>query len=130
MPRSIESRFVAGPEGVEDHQYHLVNKLEDIQNQCGRQYNQDQKDYWNLMKDKLKEFPEKDLDYLFHQYHLLGENGKKIRDTVQSIWVERHEERVKRDKEKQVKKANSKRNDDLRDAAKKAFEGTDFKNVY
>lgn len=98
MPRSIESRFIVGPDGVEDKQYHLVNKLKDIQNQCGRQFNPNQEDYWNLMKDKLKEFPEKDLDYLFHQYHLLGENGKRIRDTVQSIWIERHKKRWSREK--------------------------------
>jgi len=104
MPRSIESRFIAGPEGVEDKQAHLINKMKDAQNQCGRQFNPDQADYWNLMKDKLKEFPREDLDYLFRQYHLLGENGEKIRDTVQSIWVEQHNEWIKREKEKQTKK--------------------------
>lgn len=129
MPRSIESRFIAGPEGVEDKQAYLINKMKDIQNQCGCQSNPDQEDYWNLMRDKLKEFSGEDLDYLFHQYHLLGENGEKIRETVRSVWAERHNEWIK--KEKQTKKSNPQKGvDDLRDAAKKAFEGTDFKNIY
>lgn len=131
MSRSIESRFIAGPEGVEDEQAHLINRMKDIENQCGRQFNPDQENYWNLMKDRLKEFSRKDLDYLFDQYHLLGENGEKIRDTVQSIWADQHNDWVKRKREEQTKKSRPKKGvDDLRDAAKKAFEDTDFKNIH
>lgn len=128
MARSIESRFIAGPEGVKDEKAHLINRIKDFENQCGYKFNPDQEDYWSLMKDKLKEFSKEDMDYLFVQHHFLGENEEKIIDTVQSILDERRKEQIK--KIKNQKTAPPKGADDLRDVAKEAFKDTGFKNIY
>ena len=93
-----ESRFISGPEGAEDKQYHLVNKLEDIMNSCGRQFNPEQPEYWEKLKEEIDEWAVDDLRYLVDQYHLFN-NGEKIKDIAQPIWRRKNEERAKKYKE-------------------------------
>ncbi|MDP3995129.1 MAG: hypothetical protein Q8P78_00765 [bacterium] len=82
MRQSPESRFISGPEGVQSE---LPNRIEDFKNQCGRQFNPDRDEYWELMKEKLETLPVADLELMQFNPGLFGEGGQKLSEIAEQI---------------------------------------------
>jgi len=129
-----EARFEVDSSGkTKDKMQYIVNKFEDIQNWCGSRLSPDTDDYWNLMKEELKELSEKEIRYLLDKYYKplkevdVKENCEKILDTLRSALEEKEVEQ--KDKE-QKEEVSSKNREELKDMLKDAFKDTDFKNIY
>ena len=95
-----ESSFTNNPENP---RFNPVNRLKDMQNSVGRQFNPDKDEYWDLMREKMGIFTDDELEYLGEQSQVLGEDKEKIERTIGSIIARRAEEkRIKLDKFKKV----------------------------
>ena len=95
-----ESIFTGNPE---DPRFSPINKLKDMQNSVGRQFNPDKDEYWDLMRKKMETFTGDELKHLNDRIESLGENKDRIGKIIKSIEVRRAEgKRTKLDEVKRV----------------------------